>query len=105
MALGPLSSPVADLCLDVSQQVDGYTRTQVHHVLRRLGEPAQLVATHAVDLPDDMRAELTRLVTAALEAAARWRTYADAGASPARSRLALVVHHAFSRLAQRIRGD
>ncbi len=68
-----------------------------YHRLRLL-EVAQLVTTGAVDLPEDMQGELTKLalstdprwilnlpdapteqlVDAALEAAARWRAYAVA---------------------------
>jgi hypothetical protein len=91
----------------------------------RLLEVAQLVTTGAVDLPDPMEAELTRLALsndpgwilgqpnagaeqlsrAALEAATRWRAYAVAGASPAQSRVALVAHRGFYLLSQRVRGQ
>jgi len=94
-----------------------------YHRLRLL-EVAQLVTTGAVDLPDTMEQELTRLalstdpgwilnlpaappeqlVKAALEAATRWRAYAVAGASPAQSRVALVAHRGFYLLSQRMRG-
>ncbi|GAA2643496.1 dynamin family protein [Dactylosporangium fulvum] len=90
----------------------------------RLLEVAQLVTTGAVDLPDQMEGELTRLalsndpgwilnlpqadrdqmVRAALDAATRWRAYAVAGASPSQSRVALVAHRGFYLLSQRIRG-
>ena len=94
-----------------------------YHRLRLL-EVAQLVTTGAVDLPDQMEGELTRLalsndpgwilnlpqarpehlVKAALEAASRWRAYAVSGASPAQSRVALVAHRGFYLLSQRMRG-
>jgi hypothetical protein len=90
----------------------------------RLLEVAQLVTTGAVDLPDQMEGELTRLalsndagwilnlpggnrdqmIRAALDAATRWRAYAVAGASPSQSRVALVAHRGFYLLSQRIRG-
>jgi len=89
----------------------------------RLLEVAQLVTTGAVDLPDQMEGELTRLalsndpgwilnlpqaprdqmVRAALDAATRWRAYAVAGASPSQSRVALVAHRGFFLLSQRLR--
>ncbi len=95
-----------------------------YHRLRLL-EVAQLVTTGAVDLPDQMETELTRLALsndprfildlpaaapeqlsrAALEAATRWRAYAVAGASPAQSRVALVAHRGFFLLSQRVRGQ
>jgi hypothetical protein len=94
-----------------------------YHRLRLL-EVAQLVTTGAVDLPDRMENELTRLalsndpawildlpaapveqlVRAALDAATRWRAYAVSGASPAQSRVALVAHRGFYLLSQRMRG-
>jgi hypothetical protein len=93
-----------------------------YHRLRLL-EVAQLVTTGAVDLPDPMEQELTRLALstdpawilglpaagpdqlarAALDAATRWRVYAVAGASPAQSRVALVAHRGFYLLSQRMR--
>ena len=95
-----------------------------YHRLRLL-EVAQLVTTGAVDLPDQMEGELTRLALsndprfilnlpaaapeqlsqAALAAATRWRAYAVAGASPAQSRVALVAHRGFFLLSQRVRGQ
>jgi energy-coupling factor transporter ATP-binding protein EcfA2 len=95
-----------------------------YHRLRLL-EVAQLVTTGAVDLPDPMAGELTRLalsndpgwilnlpqaapdqlIRAALDAATRWRAYAVAGASPAQSRVALVAHRGFYLLSQRMRGQ
>ncbi|MGY0233652.1 dynamin family protein [Longispora urticae] len=95
-----------------------------YHRLRLL-EVAQLVTTGAVDLPDQMEGELTRLALstdpgwilnlpgapqqhladAALQAASRWRAFAVAGASPAQSRVALVAHRGFHLLSQRVRGQ
>ena len=95
-----------------------------YHRLRLL-EVAQLVTTGAVDLPDQMEHELTRLalsndpgwnlnlptaprdqlVRAALDAATRWRAYAVSGASPSQSRVALVAHRGFYLLSQRVRGQ
>ncbi|MBT8226350.1 MAG: dynamin family protein [Dactylosporangium sp.] len=95
-----------------------------YHRLRLL-EVAQLVATGAVGLPEQLEGELTRLalsndpawilnlptaprdhlVRAALEAATRWRAYAVAGASPAQSRVALVAHRGFYLLSQRVRAS
>ncbi len=95
-----------------------------YHRLRLL-EVAQLVTTGAVDLPDQMESELTRLALsndprfildlpaaapeqlsrAALEAATRWRAYAVGAAGPAQSRVALVAHRGFFLLSQRVRGQ
>jgi hypothetical protein len=95
-----------------------------YHRLRLL-EVAQLVSTGAVDLPEPMEGELTRLALsndpgyildlpaapvealtqAALSAATRWRAYAVAGASPAQSRVALVAHRGFYLLSQRVRSQ
>jgi hypothetical protein len=90
----------------------------------RLLEVAQLVTTGAVDLPDEMEGELTRLALsndprwilgapdapverlarAALDAATRWRVYAN-DASPAQSRVAHVAHRGFHLLSQQVRGQ
>ncbi|MEV4755142.1 dynamin family protein [Micromonospora sp. NPDC049559] len=95
-----------------------------YHRLRLL-EVAQLVSTGTVELPEPMEQELTRLAlstdarwilalpaagpeqlaSAALEAAARWRVYAVAGASPAQSRVAQVAHRGFYLLSQRVRAE
>jgi hypothetical protein len=95
-----------------------------YHRLRLL-EVAQQVSGGAVELPGPMEQELTRLALsqdpqwilslptagaaelreAALAAAARWRVYAVAGASPAQSRVALVVHRGFHLLSQRLRAE
>ncbi|MGA8116202.1 MAG: dynamin family protein [Actinocatenispora sp.] len=93
-----------------------------YHRLRML-DVAQQVTTGAVDLPDEMENELTRLALsndpawilgmsgvpteqmaqAALEAATRWRAFAVAGASPAQARIAHVVHRGFYLLSQQVR--
>ncbi|GIF62900.1 isoniazid inducible gene protein IniC [Asanoa ishikariensis] len=95
-----------------------------YHRLRLL-EVAQQVSGGAVELPAPMEQELTRLALsqdpqwilslptagagelreAALAAAARWRVFAVAGASPAQSRVALVVHRGFHLLSQRLRAE
>ena len=107
-----------------SDAIERVLRQPDYHRLRLL-EVAQLVTTGAVDLPDQMEGELTRLALsndpafilnlpaaaadqlskAALEAATRWRAYAVAGASPAQSRVALVAHRGFFLLSQRVRGQ
>ncbi|HEY0697571.1 MAG TPA: dynamin family protein [Micromonospora sp.] len=94
-----------------------------YHRLRLL-EVAQLVSSGAVELPETMEQELTRLAlstdprwilalpaadpgrmaAAALEAATRWRVFAVAGATPAQSRVALVAHRGFYLLSQHLRG-
>jgi hypothetical protein len=94
-----------------------------YHRLRLL-EVAQLVTAGAVELPEPMAGELTRLALstdpgfildlpaagtetldrAARDAATRWRAYAVAGASPAQSRVALVAQRGFHLLSQRVRG-
>ena len=93
-----------------------------YHRLRML-DVAQQVTTGAVDLPDEMENELTRLALsddpawilgmtgatidqlaqAALAAATRWRAFAVAGASPAQARIAHVVHRGFYLLSQQVR--
>ncbi|MFV2109033.1 dynamin family protein [Micromonospora sp. LOL_015] len=93
-----------------------------YHRLRLL-EVAQQVTTGAVELPEPMERELTRLAlsadprwvlelpsasaqelaAAAVEAATRWRVFAVAGASPAQSRVALVAHRGFHLLSQQVR--
>ena len=95
-----------------------------YHRLRML-DVAQQVTTGAVDLPDEMENELTRLALsddpawilgmtgapgdqmaqAALQAATRWRAFAVAGASPAQARVAHVVHRGFYLLSQRVRNQ
>ena len=93
-----------------------------YHRLRLL-EVARLVTTGVVELPAPMEAELTRLAMsddtgwvlglpaaapaelarAARDAAGRWRAYGVGGASPAQSRVAMVVHRGFHLLSQRVR--
>jgi hypothetical protein len=93
-----------------------------YHQLRLL-DVAQQVTTGAVELPDQMEAELTRLALsddpqsilampgagpvelerAALEAATRWRRFAVAGATPSQARVAHVAHRGFHLLSQRVR--
>jgi hypothetical protein len=83
------------------------------------------VSTGAVVLPPGWDAEVTRLAVsddagwvlglpgatvpelaaAAVQAANRWRVYANAGANPAQSRVAQVVHRGFFLLAQSVRGE
>ena len=99
-------------------------RRPEYHRLRLL-DVAQRVATGAVALPPAWEHELTRLATsgdarwvlglpqagpgeladAAVEAANRWRAYANAGASPAQSRVAQVAHRGFHLLSQALRGQ
>jgi hypothetical protein len=95
-----------------------------NHRLRLL-EVARLVMAGAVDLPEDMHGELTRLVlltdperilnlpgattdqlaTAVVNAANRWRTYAATTTTdPVRSHVAMMIHDAFRQLAHHIRG-
>ena len=96
-------------------------REPAYHRLRLL-DVAQRVATGAVLLPGAWEQELTRLATsddarwilglpdagpgelaaAARQAANRWRAYANAGASPAQSRVAQVAHRGFYLLAQTV---
>lgn len=93
-----------------------------YHRLRLL-DVAQRVATGAVPLPHAWEQELTRLATshdarwilglphagpdeltaAAVAAAQRWRAYANAGASPAQSRVAQVAHRGFHLLSRATR--
>ena len=113
------SLPDRELLRDAIERV---LRRPEYHKLRLL-EVAQQVSSGAVELPEAMEQELTRLalsddaqwilglpsagveqlVKAALDAAARWRVFAVAGASPAQSRVALVVHRGFHLLSQRLR--
>jgi hypothetical protein len=102
--------------------IEQLLREPGYHRLRLL-DAAQRVASGAVTLPADWERELTRLATsddprwilalphaadaeladAAVQAAARWRVYAVAGAGPAQSRIAQIAHRGFHLLAQRIR--
>ncbi|MET0426533.1 MAG: dynamin family protein [Actinoplanes sp.] len=103
--------------------VEQLLRDPAYHRLRLL-DVAQRVATGMVPLPAAWEQELTRLATsddprwilrlpyagadelaaAAVEAANRWRVYAVAGAGPAQSRVAQVVHRGFHLLARQVRG-
>ncbi len=85
-------------------------------------EAAASVTTGQVALPEEMEAEVARLALtddagvvlglpdaarpqlrrAAIEAAARWRAFANGGATPAQARVANVVHRGFHLLAQRL---
>jgi hypothetical protein len=96
-------------------------REPAYHRLRLL-EMAQKVTGGAVSLPDGWEHELVRLATsedpawilqspgapagelaaAAVEAAGRWRVYANSGAAPAQARVANVVHRGFHLLSQSI---
>jgi hypothetical protein len=96
-------------------------RQPEYHRLRLI-EAAQRVAAGAVALPPQLLAELVRLALsddpgwildlpgadpdelgqAAMRAAARWRAYAVADASPAQSRVALVAHRGFHLLSRQI---
>lgn len=91
------------------------------HQLRLL-EAAALVTSGTVQMPDRLANELARLVIAdgpqaqlglpgeppqvlaraALDAAARWRSFATFGATPAQSRVAHVVHRGYFLLWQRL---
>jgi len=98
-------------------------RPEAHQL--RLLEAAALVSSGTVALPAEQAAELNRLVTgsgpveqlglaadpapapdalahAALEAAARWRSFATFGSTPAQSRVAHVVHRGFFLLWQQL---
>ena len=85
-------------------------------------EAAAQVTTGQVPLPEEMEAEVARLALtddagtvlglpeapraqlrrAAIEAASRWRAFANGGATPAQARVANVVHRGFHLLAQRL---
>ncbi|HEX3732748.1 MAG TPA: dynamin family protein [Mycobacteriales bacterium] len=92
-----------------------------YHQLRLIDAATQ-VTTGAVELPRELEAEMIRLalgdtpvqifrmhdastadlVAAATAAAARWRSFAVAGATPAQARVAHVVHRGFFLLSQRL---
>ena len=94
------------------------------HRLRVL-DAAHRVSSGAVVLPAALEAQLTRLAVcddpawvlavpgasrceladAAVAAAHRWRVFANAGASPAQSRVAQVAHRGFFLLSQSVRGE
>ncbi|WP_019812714.1 dynamin family protein [Saccharomonospora saliphila] len=94
------------------------------HQLRVL-EALTLVASGAVEMPEDLTEEVLRvgsngdipaqlgkpgaeraeLVTYALERASWWRSFASFGATPAQSRIAHVVHRAYFLIWQRLNGS
>jgi hypothetical protein len=96
-------------------------RPEAHHL--RLLEALTLVASGAVDMPDDLADEVLRvggatevaeqlglpgrpvrdLAAYALERAGWWRSFASFGATPAQSRVAHVVHRAYFLLWQQLR--
>jgi hypothetical protein len=96
-------------------------RPEAHHL--RLLEALTLVASGAVDMPDDLADEVLRvggatevarqlglpgrpvrdLAAYALERAGWWRAFASFGATPAQSRVAHVVHRAYFLLWQQLR--
>jgi hypothetical protein len=96
---------------------------QAHQL--RLMEAASLVTSGVVQMPEDLAAELARLVLgdgpaeqldlpgqptsaladAALQAAARWRSFATFGSNPAQSRVAHVVHRGYFLLWQQLQGQ
>ena len=104
--------------------VERVVQEPAYHRLRLL-DVAQRVSTGTVLLPAALEAELTRLAMshdarwvlglpdagpqeladAAIAAAHRWRVYANAGASPAQSRVAQVAHRGFYLLSQSVRGE
>jgi GTPase SAR1 family protein len=100
-------------------------RPEAHHL--RLLEALTLVASGAVDMPEDLADEVLRvgshaggpeslgeqlglpgrpvrdLAAYALERAGWWRSFASFGATPAQSRVAHVVHRSYFLLWQRLR--
>ncbi|MBB4687330.1 dynamin family protein [Amycolatopsis jiangsuensis] len=96
-------------------------RPEAHQL--RLLEALTLVASGAVEMPDDLTEEVLRvgsnadlgaqlglpgasrpeLVAHALERAGWWRSFASFGATPAQSRVAHVVHRAYFLIWQQIR--
>lgn len=114
-------APVADR-IRIREAVEELTARPEAHLLPLLQAAAQ-VTTGRVPLPDELAAELSRLVgsddpgeqlgqpgapvetlrTAALETAARWRSFATFGSTPEQSRIAHVVHRGFFLVWQRLR--
>ncbi|GGL96180.1 dynamin family protein [Nakamurella endophytica] len=98
-------------------------RPEAHQL--RLLEALTLVSSGAVDMPEDLAAEIVRLGSstrpedqlgmpqsppqdmqqAALDRAGWWRSFASFGATPAQSRVAHVVHRAYFLLWQELKGD
>ncbi|MCH7230296.1 dynamin family protein [Glycomyces sp. L485] len=124
-ALGRLEAaaaagPAADRDL-LRGAVESIVARPEYHRLPLL-EAAASVTTGQVALPEDMEAEVARLALtddpgvvlglpdaarpqlrrSAIEAAARWRAFANGGATPAQARVANVVHRGFHLLAQRL---
>lgn len=107
----------------IRDAVEGLLQRPEAHQLRLL-EAASLVTSGTVPLPDDMSAELTRLIATddpgeqlgapgrdpatlrgiALDRAARWRSFATFGSTPAQGRVAHVVHRGFFLLWQQLGG-
>jgi hypothetical protein len=114
------SGPAADRDL-LRGAVESIVARPEYHRLPLLEAAAQ-VTTGQVALPEAMEAEVARLALtddagvvlglpdaprpqlrrAAIEAAARWRAFANGGATPAQARVANVVHRGFHLLAQRL---
>ncbi|THV33467.1 dynamin family protein [Glycomyces buryatensis] len=114
------SGPPADRDL-LRGAVESVVARPEYHRLPLLEAAAQ-VTTGQVALPPDMEAEVARLALtdeagvvlgregatrpelrkAAIEAASRWRAFANGGATPAQARVANVVHRGFHLLAQRL---
>ncbi|WP_232805536.1 dynamin family protein [Glycomyces xiaoerkulensis] len=114
------SGPPADRDL-LRGAVESVVARPEYHRLPLLEAAAQ-VTTGRVPLPEQMEAEVARLALtddanvvlgleeaprpqqrrAAIEAAARWRAFANGGATPAQARVANVVHRGFHLLAQRL---
>jgi hypothetical protein len=106
----------------IREAIEDLTSRPEAHLLPLLRAAAQVSAGH-VTLPDELAAELSRLVdsddpaeqlgqpgasaeklqAAALETAARWRSFATFGSTPAQSRVAHVVHRGFFLVWQRLR--
>ena len=89
--------PIAHgLYQDRYRHVDGrwWFARRRYRSLARMG-PGGVV----LGLPGEARPQLRR---AAIEAAARWRAFANGGATPAQARVANVVHRGFHLLAQRL---
>ena len=98
----------------IRAEIEELTARPEAHLLPLLQAAAQVTAGR-VALPDELAAELSRLVgsddpaeqlgqpgapvdtlrTVALETAARWRSFATFGSTPAQSRIAHVVHRGF----------
>jgi Dynamin family len=106
----------------IREAVEELTARPQAHLLPLL-QAAAAVTSGRVQLPDELAGELSRLVgsddpaeqlgqpgapvdtlrTAALEAAARWRSFATFGSTPEQSRIAHVVHRGFFLVWQQLR--